>query len=102
MHGSDRVPDLNIDYERALVGRAKATASTRAKWRSSTSACCSVLEKGLTPPTLSETRFIDSYRALGARRYFLPNASSPSVACLTITSGPFVLPAMMGLLTTVS
>jgi hypothetical protein len=31
MHGSDRVPDLNIDYERAWVGRAKATASTRAK-----------------------------------------------------------------------
>ena len=48
MHGSDRVPDLNIDYERALVGRAKATASTRAKWRSSTSACCSVLENCLT------------------------------------------------------
>ena len=22
MHGSDRVPDLNIDYERALVGTA--------------------------------------------------------------------------------
>jgi hypothetical protein len=21
MHGSDRVPDLNIDYERALVGK---------------------------------------------------------------------------------
>jgi hypothetical protein len=38
-------PDLNIDYERAWVGRAKATASTRAKWRSSTSACWSVLEK---------------------------------------------------------
>jgi hypothetical protein len=31
--------------ERAWVGRAKATASTRAKWRSSTSACCSVLRK---------------------------------------------------------
>jgi hypothetical protein len=24
MHGSDRVPDLNTDYERAWVGRAKA------------------------------------------------------------------------------
>ena len=24
MHGSDRVPDLKIDYERARVGRAKA------------------------------------------------------------------------------
>ena len=22
MHGSDRVPDLNVDYERALVGTA--------------------------------------------------------------------------------
>ena len=60
MHGSDRVPDLNIDYERALVGRAKATASTRAKWRSSPSACCSVLENCLTPPTLSERRFFNS------------------------------------------
>ena len=27
---------------------------TRAKWRSSTSACKSALEKGLTPPTLLE------------------------------------------------
>jgi hypothetical protein len=34
-HGSDRVPDLNIDYERARVGRA----STRAKWRSAMSPC---------------------------------------------------------------
>ena len=34
----------------------------RAKWRSFLSACCSVLEKGLTPPTLSETRYFDSYR----------------------------------------
>jgi len=31
-------------------------------------------------------------QALGVCRYFLPSASSPSVACLTITSGPFVLP----------
>ena len=56
-HRSDRVPDLNTDYERAWVGRAKAKASTRAKWRSSTSACWGVLENCLTPPTLSETRF---------------------------------------------
>src|ERR1017187_9509740 len=53
MHGSDRVPDLNTDCERALVGHG--TFSTRAKWRSSTSACSSMLEKYLTPPTLSET-----------------------------------------------
>src|ERR1700693_6469805 len=53
MHGADRVPNLNTDSERAWVGRAKATASTRAKWRSSTSACCSVLKSCLTPPTLS-------------------------------------------------
>jgi hypothetical protein len=26
MHGSDRVPDLKIDYERAWVGRAKANS----------------------------------------------------------------------------
>src|ERR1019366_9978621 len=42
------------DCERALVGRAKAKASTRAKWRSSSSACRRVLEKCLTPPTLLE------------------------------------------------
>ncbi|MGA7767242.1 MAG: hypothetical protein WCA27_13580, partial [Candidatus Sulfotelmatobacter sp.] len=42
MHGSDRVPDLNTDCERALVGTAHF--STRAKWRSSPSACCSVRE----------------------------------------------------------
>src|ERR1700693_6060191 len=30
MHGSDRVPGLNIDYERASVGMA---ISSRAKWR---------------------------------------------------------------------
>src|SRR5579864_1288060 len=54
MHGSDRVPDLR-DYERAWwVGKGKP--STRAKWRSSRSACCSALENRLTPPTLSERR----------------------------------------------
>src|ERR1035437_7387384 len=42
------------DCERALVGRAKAKASSRAKWRSSPSACRRVLEKCLTPPTLLE------------------------------------------------
>src|ERR1017187_8541328 len=42
------------DCERALVGRAKAKASTRAKWRSSSSACRRVFEKCLTPPTLLE------------------------------------------------
>ena len=31
MHGSDRVPDLNIDYERAWVGRANATASNESE-----------------------------------------------------------------------
>jgi len=34
--------------------------SSRAKWRSSLSACCSVLENCLTPPTLSETRCYNS------------------------------------------
>jgi hypothetical protein len=50
MHGSDRVPDRN-DCERALAG--KRNPSMRAKWRSSWSACWRVLEKSLTPPTLS-------------------------------------------------
>jgi hypothetical protein len=35
--------------------------SSRAKWRSSSSACCGVLENCLTPPTLSERRFLNSY-----------------------------------------
>ena len=39
-----------------VVGRARQRFSTRAKWRSSTSACRSVLENCLTPPTLSERR----------------------------------------------
>jgi hypothetical protein len=54
MHGSDRVPDLN-DYEASLGWHG--TFSARAKWRSSPSACRSVLKNCLTPPTLSETRF---------------------------------------------
>jgi len=42
--------DLNSDCERALVGHG--TFSTRAKWRSSPSACSSMLENYLTLPTL--------------------------------------------------
>ena len=45
MHGSDRVPDLNTDCERALVGRG--TFSTRAKWRALRSAWIRTLENGL-------------------------------------------------------
>jgi hypothetical protein len=45
-----------MDYERALVGRAKARAtakaSTRAKWRALTSAGINSLKKYLTLPTL--------------------------------------------------
>src|ERR1700693_2901134 len=48
--------DLNFDCERAW-GLEKAKPSTRAKWRSSLSACRSVLGNCLTPPTLSETRY---------------------------------------------
>src|SRR5579864_2301194 len=60
MHGSDRVPDLR-DYERAWwVGKGKP--STRAKWRSSRSACCSALENRLTPPTLSERRCFTNHQ----------------------------------------
>src|ERR1039458_7257550 len=50
------------DCERALVGRAKAKASTRAKWRSSSSACRRVLEKCLTPPTLLEMAMFQQLR----------------------------------------
>src|ERR1039457_3988270 len=44
------------DYERTLVGRATARASTRAKWRALRSARSSTLTKCLTAPALSETR----------------------------------------------
>ena len=47
------------DYERALV--AMALISMRAKWRSSSSAYLSLLEKYLTPPALLETRFFTNY-----------------------------------------
>jgi hypothetical protein len=53
----------------------KATPSTTAKWRSSLSACHGVLEKGLTPPTLSERRCYNSCSSrlhLRRRRRKLP------------------------------
>jgi hypothetical protein len=31
MHGSDRVPDLNIDYERAWVGRSKSNSLNKSE-----------------------------------------------------------------------
>ena len=52
--GRTEVPDLNTDYERAYGWKGKL--STRAKWRSGSSACGSVVENSLTPPTLSERR----------------------------------------------
>src|SRR5215475_3790056 len=52
MHRSDRTSDLN--GLRASLGWHRQLFSARAKWRSSSSACGSVLKKGLTPPTLSE------------------------------------------------
>src|SRR5580693_3132505 len=51
--GRTECPDLN--GLQASLRLEKATPSTRAKWRSSRSAYSSVLEKCLTPPTLSET-----------------------------------------------
>lgn len=49
MHGSDRVPDLDNDCERARG--SIGISSTKAKWRSTLSACRGVLEKCLTAPT---------------------------------------------------
>src|ERR1035437_7972457 len=66
------------DCERALVGRAKAKASTRAKWRSSSSACRRVLEKCLTPPTLLETGI---FRQPFEHLTELQRPSAPIVAC---------------------
>jgi hypothetical protein len=59
MHGSDRVSEPEMDYERAL-GWLCTSSSTRAKWRSFRSAWNRVLKKSLTPPTLSEMRFFAS------------------------------------------
>ena len=69
MHGSDRVPDLNRDYERAWVGRAKATASTRAKMALFYECMLQCARKRLTPPTLSETRFFANYRGTPFERH---------------------------------
>ena len=54
MHGSDRVPDLKTITSEP--GLEKGKPSTRAKWRSCSSARRGVLEKRLTPPTLLERR----------------------------------------------
>jgi MlaD protein len=56
MHGSDRDSDLKRITSEPTVGKAKP--STRAKWRSSLSACRGVEKKGLTESALLERRFI--------------------------------------------
>src|SRR5260370_361905 len=56
--GRTDVPDLSTDYERAYGWKGKP--STRAKWRSGSSARRSVVENSLTPPTLSERRFCNN------------------------------------------
>src|ERR1022692_3853149 len=55
-----RAESLNLknDYERACGWYGH---STRAKWRSSPSARIGMLKICLTPPTLSEKRFCNSY-----------------------------------------
>ena len=58
--GRTDVPDLSADYERAYGW--KGEPSTRAKWRSGSSARRSVVENGLTAPTLSEKRFCKQLR----------------------------------------
>src|SRR5690348_7065390 len=74
MAGSDRVPDPN-DSKRAQVGSAKPIYET--KWRCSTSACRSVLENCLTPPTLLEM----ASRVENRRRGFsLPVAADEAFA----------------------
>src|SRR5579864_8292851 len=46
------------------------TFSTRAKWRTLSRACCSVLEKCLTPPTLLERRFFATKPSCGLLRLY--------------------------------
>src|ERR1035441_5812198 len=70
------------DCERALVGRAKAKASTRAKWRSSSSACRRVLEKCLTPPTLLEMGMLRQRRAGASFRVATRQGAKPLAGCV--------------------
>src|SRR6266849_2686278 len=57
MDGSDRVSCPETITIGPWLVEQKARTSTRAKWRARRSPCVSVLEKCLTPPTLSERGF---------------------------------------------
>jgi hypothetical protein len=56
--GRIETSDLKLITSEPMVGKAKAKPSTRAKWRSSLSACRGVEKKGLTESALLERRHI--------------------------------------------
>src|ERR1035438_10509857 len=81
------------DCERALVGRAKAKASTRAKWRSSSSACRRVLEKCLTPPTLLEMAIYHQPCGFGLESVSVERLARIKIVCVAaavVLSGIFI------------
>jgi|HubBroStandDraft_6_1064221.scaffolds.fasta_scaffold04806_8 hypothetical protein len=57
MHGSDRVPDLNIDYERALVWQSKSNSFNESEMALFYECILMCARNCLTPPTLSERRW---------------------------------------------
>ena len=65
--GRIETSDLKLITSEPVVGKQKATPSTRAKWRSSLSAWRGVKKKGLTEPVLLEMRFNASQRATDGR-----------------------------------
>jgi hypothetical protein len=60
--GRIETSDLKLITSEPMVGKQKAKPSTRAKWRSSLSACRGVEKKGLTELVLLERRCYNSYR----------------------------------------
>jgi hypothetical protein len=69
--GRTELRDLKTITSEPTVG--KATPSMRTKWRSPPSACHGVLEKGLTPPTVSQTRFYANHPFTEHRMFLTPS-----------------------------
>jgi len=82
--GRTDVPDLSTDYERAYGWKGKP--STRAKWRSGSSARRSVVENSLTLPTLSERRFNVKYEPCHQFPSCRPLVHNPSTVAMDRSS----------------
>src|SRR5215472_7228412 len=67
--GRIETSDLKRITSEPMVGKQKAKPSTRAKWRSSLSACRGVGKKGLTAPALLEKQFFANYEWFSVFRF---------------------------------